>query len=166
MATIQRNPGSSVTMATTALQSVANSATVGWQSAKIDDTSNKAVDYQINVQIAAVNTAPANDKAIYIYAVPWYYDGSTWYPGADLGSATALTGTDAAGTIVAGNGLRIAKIIPYVTQNQPMSTQFNLMSVFPTMPDAWSLVVVNYTGITLASSGNVIKYKPITLTVA
>ena len=166
MATMTRNIGTSVTMATTALQSVANSATVGWKSARVDDTSNKAIDYEINIQIAAVNTAPANDKAIYVYVVPWYYDGSTWSVGADGGTTTAITDGDAAYTIAAGNGLRLGKVIPYVTQNQPMSAQFNLANMFPTLPDGWQLVVINYCGITLASSGNVIKYKPIKLDVA
>lgn len=166
MSTISRNAGASVTMATTALQSLANSATAGWKSARVDNTSANALDFEVNVQIAAVNTAPANDKAIYVYVVPWYYDGSTWSVGADGGTTTLPTDGDAAYTIAAGNGMKLAKVIPYVTQNQPMAAQFNLLNLFPTLPDGWQLVVINYCGIQTAASGNVIKYKPITMTVA
>jgi hypothetical protein len=162
MATINQNPGTSVVLATTALQSVTNSATVGWKSARVDNTTLKAMDFQVNVQIAAVNTAPANDKSIYIYAVPWYYDGSIWSVGNDGGTITLPSDADAAYTIAAGSGLRLAKVLPYVTQNQPMSASFNLQQVFGTMPDGWQLVVINFCGITLAASGNVIKYKSIT----
>jgi hypothetical protein len=164
MSIISLNYGTSVTLASTALQSLANSATVGWQSARVDNTSNKAVDYQVSLVTAPVNTAPANDKAVYVYAVPWYQDdAAAWIPGSDLGSTTLPTGTDVAATIVPGNGLRLVKVISYVTQNQPMLAQFNLSNVFPSMPHGWSLVVINYSGITLAASGNIVKYTPITM---
>lgn len=167
MATVNRNPGTSVTMTTTNLQSLANSATAGWQSARVDDTSVKSLDYQINVQIAAVNTAPADPKAIYVYVVPWYYGDSTWSCGADGGTTTLPAGTEGTYTIASLNNLILADVINYATQNQPMSGQFNLSNIFgSSLPDGWSLVVINNCGITTAASGNVIKYKPITTSVA
>lgn len=47
---------------------LATSATAGWQSAAIDNTSNLYLDYLFHVALAAVNTAPANSKAIFMFA--------------------------------------------------------------------------------------------------
>ena len=47
---------------------LASSPTAGWQSAAIDNTSNLYLDYLFHVALAAVNTAPATSKAIFMYA--------------------------------------------------------------------------------------------------
>ena len=47
---------------------LAVSTTAGWQSAAIDNTSNLYLDYLFHVALAAVNTAPANSKAIFMFA--------------------------------------------------------------------------------------------------
>lgn len=156
--------GSNVNLTITALNSLANSATAGWQSDKIDNTSLKASDFRLLFKFAAVSTAPANDKAIYIYAIPWYYDGSTWTVGGDGGTTTIPSGTQGTYTITASNNLGIPlAILNYATQNQPIHGSVRLSSKFGgTMPQGFSLVVINYTGMTIAASGNQVSYTPVT----
>lgn len=162
MATVSINYGTDVQMTVTNLNSLANSQTAGWQSDRVDNQASlKAVDFQVNVKIDLANTAAANDKAIYIYAVPWFYDGSAWTAGADGGTATAPGGTEGTYTIATTNNLRLAKVLNYVATDQVVYGSFNLASVFGSIPDGWSLVIINYTGAAIAASGNVVQYKPI-----
>ena len=142
MATLNINYGTDVQMTVTNLNSLANSQTAGWQSARVDNTSTKAIDYQIQVQIDLANTAAANDKAIYIYAVPWFYDGSSWFCGSDSGVATEVTGSEGTHTIATTNNLRLARVLNYNTTDQDVMGFFNLLSVFPThssffLPVSW-----------------------------
>jgi hypothetical protein len=58
--------GASSAMTVTNLQSLASSATAGWQSDRISNLSGQATDYQISVKLTTANTAPANDKAMYV----------------------------------------------------------------------------------------------------
>jgi len=68
-----------VQMDTAGLGAMANSATVGWQSDSVGLRQWKCTDVKIGVKISMANTAPANDKAVYVYVYPMWYDGSTWY---------------------------------------------------------------------------------------
>ena len=63
MATVNISYGAWTALTVTALQSLASSATAGWQSDRIDNTSTKALDYEIMIKLPMANTAPANDKA-------------------------------------------------------------------------------------------------------
>lgn len=165
--------GTDVQMTITALDSQASSATAAWQSDSVDNSSTKAIDYQVNCQFAFGTGTVANDKAVYIYAVPWFWDGGSpgMKCGADAGTTTLPTygtsGTQADYTIASPNNLILAKVITLGVQSSTIAGSFNLLNVFgSSLPDAWQLIVVNYTGIALAASGNIIQYKPITYTVA
>ncbi len=169
MATIKKSYGAWQTMTITNL-GIAPSLTAAWQSDRVDNkTTLKALDFEILVKLAAVNTAPANQKAIYVCAVPWMNDDSTnWYP-ADAGYATLPTGAE--GTITIGDvtgvtNLKCLGIINNIVQNMVTSRVFNLSDIFGlTMPDGWSLILVNYTGETLTPTGSIIAYRPIYETV-
>ena len=142
MATTGINYGTSVSMTVTNLNSLANSQTAGWQSARVDNTSTLANDYQVNVKLDMANTAAANDKALYVYVVPWYYDGSTWTVGADGGNATAPSGSEGTYTVGTTNNLTLAVVLNYVTADQIVYGQFNLSSMFgPSVPDGWKCIV-------------------------
>ena len=146
MATVNKNLGTSVSMTVTNLSSLASSATAGWQSARVDDTSTKAIDYQLEVKLTMANTAPSNDKAVYVYVSPAYYDGSAWYQ-TDGGTTTLPGGSEATYTIASPNDLKLLGILNYTTQNMVLQGQFNLSNVFGnTTPDGFQLVIVNYTG--------------------
>lgn len=166
MATQSRNIGSHNALTITNLNSLASSATAGWQSARIDDTSTKAVDYEISVKLDMANTAPANDKAVYVYVSPAYYDGSSWYQ-TDGGTATLPSGSEGTYTIANPNNLRILGVLTYQTADQVIQGTFNLSNaVGQTMPDGFSLVIINYTGAAVAASGNMVAYKAIKYDIA
>ena len=163
--------GTSVSMTTTNLASLANAtvtaatATVvgyksGWQSAKVDNyTATKAMDFFINVKLTMAATNPANDKAIYVYGIPWYYDGSTWYP-ADWGTGTLPTGSEGTANIGDQGDHKPLVIIPYNTTSAVVDAVVKLSSIFGgIMPDGWSLGVINYSGAAVSAAS--VLYKPI-----
>ena len=157
MTTVNMDYGTDVQMVVTALDSLANSATAGWQSAMVDNTTEKAMAYQVNIELDLDATAAANDKAVTVYMVPWFWDGAAWKPGADGGTTTAPAGTEGTYTIAAGNSLIPVKVIPYVATGQVIHGSFQINQP----PDGWSLVIINYTGAAIAATGNTVQYKPI-----
>ena len=162
MATVSRTPGTSVAMNINNLNGLANSATAGWQSARVDNTTEKAAEFDVNVKIGLANTAAANDKALYIYLVRWYYDGSTWYPGSDGGTATLPSGSGGPYTIGATHNLTLIKALNYTATSQVVQGQFTVKDP----GHGWSLVVINYTGAAILGYGNVINYAPVHYTSA
>lgn len=146
-----------VNMDTAGLAAKANSATVGWQSDSVGIRQHKATDVEIGVKISMANTTPANDKAVYIYIAPWWYNGSTWYS-ASGGTITQLSGANSSYTIATPNNLRLLGVLSYTTQNMVLQDVFTLSSIFARMPDAFSIVVVNFSGAAIHTSGNEITY--------
>jgi hypothetical protein len=162
MATANIAYGTPVAMTVTNLNSLANSATAGWQSARVDNRTTLAMAYQVDIELDMADTAKANDSAIYVYMVPWLWNGSAWVAGADGGTTTYPSGSEGTYTIAAGNSLVPVKVIPYVAQNQVVHGSFQITA--PTQ--GWSLVIVNYSGAAIAASGNSVNYVPITYTSA
>jgi hypothetical protein len=158
--------GSSTSLTVSGLASLANSATVGWQSDKIDNTSTKAIDYLIECTFPMANTAAANDKAVYLYACPAYYDGTSWYY-SDGGTTTLPSGSNAAYTIGAASNLVLLKSFIYVATNSTLQGVVTLSQTFgSTIPHGFSLIVVNYSGAAMAGSGAKILVTPINYTSA
>lgn len=166
MATVNVSYGSYTALAVTALQSMASSATVGWKSVRVDNqTSVKALDYEITVSLTTANTAPANDKAAYVYISPGVTtDGGTTWLQADGGTATLPTSADASYTIASPNNLTLLGVLSYTTQQQVIQGTFLLSSQFANMPDGFIVVIVQFTGAAL-STGCVVAYRAITQTV-
>lgn len=168
MATVNQAYGTYTAMTVTNLQSLANSSTAGWRSALVDNqTSTKALDYEVFVSLTTANTAPANDKAVYVYAVPAITTdgGSTWLV-SDQGTTTLPTTSEGTTTIATPNDLRLLGVLNYTTQNMTMQGHFNLSNaVGMSMPDGFSIIIINYTGAAL-STGCVVAYRSITQTVA
>jgi len=167
MATVNISYGAWTALTVTALQSLASSATAGWQSDRIDNTSTKALDYEIMVKLPMANTAPANDKAVYVFVSPAMYDGSSWYQ-ADGGTTTLPSGTQGTYTIAGTattNNLDLLRALPYTTQNQTIQRIMLLSDIYDTMPDGFSLIIDNYSG-AAHSTGCVVAYRAITQTVA
>lgn len=151
----------STDMTITALNSLASSATVGWQSDRV--AIGTELDVLVSIKLDMANTAPANEKSVYVYLCPWFYDGSTWY-GASLGTATLPTGSQGACTIAsaAPNNLKLLGTLAYSTADMVLQDSFLLSNVYGTnMPDAWSIVVINYSGASTHSSGHKLMYKKI-----
>ncbi|HEX9060851.1 MAG TPA: hypothetical protein VF941_11785 [Clostridia bacterium] len=153
-------------MTVTNLQSLASSATAGWQSARVDNqTATKALDYEIVVKLTTANTAPANDKAAYVYLSPAVTtDGGTTWLQADQGTATLPTGTEGTTTIASPNDLKLLGVLSYTTQNMTMQGVFNISNaVGQFMPDGWSIIIINFTGAALAT-GCVVSYRALNIT--
>lgn len=153
---------------TTSLQSLATSATAGWGSAVVDNTTSLYLDALVQVVLAAVNTAPANSKALFVYA----FSGSnstdlttTGTSGGTVGTQGALTFPDVTTLPVA---MPLIGIVPYSVQNKLIvSAEFSVARAFGgVLPPFWGITCVNHTGMTLAASGNTVKWRGITETIA
>ncbi len=149
----------STDMTVTGLASLASSATIGWQSDRVDISIE--LDVLVSIKLDMANTAPANDKSVYVYLCSWFYDGTTWY-GSSLGTATLPTGTNGTCALAsaAPNNLKLLGTLAYSTADMVLQDSFLLSNVFGTaMPDAWSIVVLNYSGASTHSSGHKLMYK-------
>ena len=170
MATVNLAYGTYTALTVTNLQSLASSATAGWQSARIDNqSSTKALDYEIVVSLPMANTAPANDKAVYVFISPAVTtDGGTTWLQADGGTTTLPSGSQGTYTIAGvttTNNLDLLRAMAYTTQQQTVQVVMRLSDLYDTMPDGFSIIIVNYSGAAL-STGCVVAYRPITETVA
>lgn len=147
-----------VQMDTAGLGAMANSATVGWQSDSVGLRQHKCTDVKIGVKISMANTAPANDKAVYVYVYPMWYDGSTWYFTSG-GTTTFPSGANSTYTIASPNNLRLLGVLSYTTTNMVLQDQFMLSNAFgSTMPDAFGLVIVDFSGAALHTTNHRIYY--------
>lgn len=167
MATQKIDYGSTSVLTVTNLQSLASSATAGWRSARVSNLSTLAVDYEIAVKLTSANTAPANDKAMYVYACPWYTtDGGTTWLASSQGTTTLPTSSEGTTTIASPNNLRLLGVLNYTTQNMTVQDTFLLSNAFGlSMPDGFSVIIINYSGAAL-STGCIVDYTPITYTVS
>jgi hypothetical protein len=147
-----------VQMDTLGLGAMANSATVGWQSDSVGLRQHKCTDVKIGVKISMANTAPANDKAVYVYVYPIWYDNSTWYFTSG-GTTTFPSGANSTYTIASPNNLRLLGVLSYTTTNMVLQDQFVLSNAFgSTMPDAFGLVIVNFSGAAIHTTNHRIYY--------
>lgn len=148
------------TMTVTNLQSLASSATGGWQSDVVDNTSNLFIDAIVQVVLKTTNSGSiANDKAGYVYA----------YGGLDTTYTNPASGSEGAITLTDPTGLRLIDVIPLlatdtVYEGQPVSVARAFGGV---LPPKWGIVVRNYCGIALAAtSGSTVTYRGLYNTVA
>jgi len=160
MASIQTAYGSETTLTVTNLQSLASSPTAGWQSDVVDNTSALYLDALVQVVLDFANTAPANDKAAYVFA----YGGlGTTYTNPATGTQGTITLTS---IVTTQPNVRLIGVLAYNTadelvESQPMSVAAAFGGV---LPPKWGLVVINYSGAALAASGNTVKYRGVTAT--
>ena len=141
---------------TITLNSLASSGTAGRESTVVDNTSDLFLDALVEVRINYPNSAPANDKAIYVYAYG-SLDGTN-YPEALTGSDAAYTFKGSAGALT--TALRLIGVIPAV---QNTDLRFGPFAVAPAfggiMPAKWGIAVLNYSGQTLAASNCAAQYR-------
>jgi len=158
MATVKEALAAAVSMTVTALNSLASSATAGWQSAVVDNSSDLALDALVQVVLDMANTAPANDKAVYVYA----------YSGIGTNYTNPCTGSEGTITITNPNNLRPLGVLTYQTADEVIKSP--VMSVAAAfggvLPPKWGLVIINYTGAAVAASGNSVTYQQLTGSVA
>lgn len=166
MATVSELYGARTVLAVTALQSLASSATAGWKSVLVDNTSALALDYEIYVSLTTANTAPANDKAMYVYVCPAHKDNGGTFRYSDGGTTTLPTSADATYTIANPNDLRLVGVLNYTTQQMVCQGVFNVSNaVGNSMPQGFLVIIVNFSGAAL-STGCVVEVMPVNQTVA
>jgi hypothetical protein len=153
----------SASTALTWTAAIASSTTAARECTAVDNTTTLYDDVRVMISIQFPNSAPANDKTVYIYAAG--YDSTLGY-----GGSPALTGTDAAITLDAAfttdpPAMRLAASC-WMVQNKTRVFEIpSLASVFGgVLPPKWGLVLVNYSGQTLTAVSA--RYVGITYTVA
>lgn len=139
------------TLTITNFSGLASSATAGWQSAQIDNTSNLYLDSLMQFTNTAVNTAPANSKAVFFFAFGGNASGVlTDFGAAVTGTAEAtLAFADVTANPVAG----LVYVHPYPTQNKALVSVPFSMAVASNgiLPSYWGVAAVNHTGMTLGT---------------
>lgn len=160
--------GTYTAMTVTNLQSLAIDTAdpyAGWQSARVDNqTTTKALDFEVQILLSTAATAPGNDKTVYVYLVPWIYDGAAWTPMANFSTTTRPTGTEGTAYMSDPNSMKLAAAIPYVITSQPLDAYFTVAALCGgIVPDGWSLALRNNCGAALGT-GCVVAYRPITFT--
>jgi hypothetical protein len=146
---------------------LANSATAGWQSDGQDNTSNLYIDALVQVKLAAVNTAPANSKAIYIYGFGIADGATTDYTGTGDTNASGTVGTLTFPDVTANAvPCPLVGVIPYPVQNKAInSASFSIARAFGgILPAKYAIGMVNHSGMALSVTS--IKIVPVYLTVA
>ena len=160
--------GTYTAMTVTNLQSLAIDTAdpfAGWQSARVDNqTSVKAIDFEVQILLSTAATAPANDKAVYVYVVPWIHDGATWTPAANFGTTTRPTGSEATASITDPNSMKGPYAMPYQITSQPIDGWFSIAQMCGgIVPDGWSLALRNNCGAALGT-GCVVAYRSVVFT--
>lgn len=154
--------GASTAMTVTNLHSLASSATAGWGSAEVDNTSDLYFDAHVTVVLDPANTTPANSKAFFVYAYGGVDTGmgtTGATSGGSAGSEGALTFPD----ITTGpNNLRLIGTIHYVVADVAQEKTFSVAKAFGgVLPAYWGVALVNHSGAALAASGNTVKWRGI-----
>jgi hypothetical protein len=145
---------------------LATSATAGWKSNAIDNSSNKHLDALVHVELAAVNTAPANHKAIFLYAYALLDTGGSAYTSSGDGTPNGSEGTITFPDITtAAVVMPLLGIISYPVQNKAINAgPFSVARCFGgTLPPKWGICMINYSGMTLNVTD--IKYQEVYNTV-
>jgi len=157
MANIKEALGTS-TAITITLNSLASSATAGREATAIDNSSNLFLDALVTAILKIGAGTPANDKCAYVYAYG-SEDGTNYTDNA--------TGSDAAITLRDPTCLRLVAVVPMPSASVTYKAVFSIAQAFGgALPRKWGIVIRNYCGISLDSSGNSASYSGVYATSA
>jgi hypothetical protein len=149
-------------MTVTSLASLASSATAGWQSAVVDNTSNLYLDALLMIVLDFANTAPANSKGVYVLAYHGLETGTYTNPAS--GSEGTITLTDVTAN---PQPMPLAGFLPYNTADEVAESR--AMSIAATagglLPPYWGVALMNHSGAALAASGHTVKHRGVYSTV-
>ena len=148
--------GSTQTLTVTNLHSLASSATVCWNGAVIDNTSDLYRDAIVGVVIDFANTTPASDKAVYVYAYGGIESGVYTQPFAGTEGTVTLTNIS-----TTGQNQRLIGVVAYETQDAVIESQpMSVAAAFGgELPPFWGIVICNLSGAAFAASGNTVKWR-------
>lgn len=134
---------------------LASSATAGWMSNAIDNSSNLYCAVHVQAEYAAVNTAPANSKAIFFYAYSLINTGGSAYTSTGdtvpSGSEGTITFPDVTANAIP---MPVLGVLPYPVQNKALNSQaMEVSKCFGgIMPPKWGIAKINHTGMTLSTT--------------
>lgn len=147
------------TAITCTLTGLASSATVGRQCTVVDNTANLFDDVYVTVGVATVASAPASDKACYVY-----FFGTEDLTNYDMDDAAPGT-TDAGYTINNPSNLKGPGVINCPTASKTYRRTFQLSQFFGgIVPPKWGFVVINLTNNNLGATAIGCTYTGITYT--
>lgn len=154
---IQRSTPAAMTLST-ALNSLASSATAGAQSSEVtSSTTANIVDIVANWTIAVGTITASASTRVDVYV--WGTNDDAGYPG---GSATAEVITGTAGSItLSANGnaaLRFLRSSLAHTTGINIKNEASIVNALGFVPRRWGLVFINQTGAALAASGHSAEY--------
>lgn len=158
MASVKQAFGSA-TAFTKTNANIASSATAGWMSNVIDNSTNLYLDALVHAELAAVNTAPSASKAIFLYAYALDDTAGSAYTST---GAAAISGSEGTVTFpditTLATPLPILGIIPYSVQNIANNGgPFSVAACFGgVLPPKWGIAMINLSGMTLSVTN--IKY--------
>jgi hypothetical protein len=141
---------------------LASSATAGWKSNAFDNSTELWDDFLIQADFAAVNTAPANSKAIFLFAFGLLDSAGSIYTSTGDGTIDGSEGTvtypDVSTLPVVAP---LLGVIPYPVQNKILrSPLFSFARCFGGIaPVKGCIGMVNHSGMTLSVTS--IKYIPV-----
>lgn len=162
-ADVKQSFQSAQTMTVTNLHSLASSATAGWQSDAVDNSSNLYLDDLFQLKLAFANTAPANSKCVFLFA-SHSIDGGTTYTNPATGTEGTCTFVD-----VTANPQRMPVLgqIPYLAADEvARSRSFSMAATNSgVLPDHYAIALINHSGAALDASDNVVKHNGVFATV-
>jgi hypothetical protein len=131
---------------------LATSATAGWMSNAIDNSTNLYLDALVHAEFAAVNTAPANSKAIFLYAYALVDTAGSAYTSSGSATPSGSEGTLTFSDITASAiPMPLLGVAPYPTQNIAINAgPFSVAACFGgVLPPKWGIAMINHSGMTL-----------------
>lgn len=163
--TFTPSPATPTSFTITNLNSLATSATAGWRSDVVDNTSNLLTEYVVKLVLAAVNTAPANSKGFFLYVYDLIDSSGSEYTTTGAASGGAPDGTEGTLTFpdVTANSvnLRPLAFVPYTGQNAKIISPLVFVSAAAYgglwLPPKFGFAVINHSGMTIAASANSLK---------
>lgn len=167
MADLKIAYAASSNLTVTGLDGVASSSThvSGWESAEIDNSTNKYVDYLVSAKFT-VESSGLSTGEIRLWAVPKLDDSN--YPGGFDGTQSAETTPldDANGTIGGAVLLKVVATDTTASQVYYMHAVSVASGFGGVCPEKFVLFVTQSTGTTLETSGNQVTTKGVYYTIA
>jgi hypothetical protein len=143
-----------------------SSTTAGWRSNAIDNTSGKYIDALVEIELAAVNSAPAGSKAVFLFAYALVDPGAAAYTSS---GDTVPDGAEGTLTFPAVTTLPSPMptlgVVPYPVQNKALNGgPFSVAKCFGgILPPKWGVAMVNDSGMTISVTN--VKYTEVYQTV-
>jgi hypothetical protein len=159
MADIKAAFGSLTTISATSLTTFTASSAIFWESSAIDNSGNKYLDALVQMTLTFGASAPAGDKAVYVFA----------YGGLSGTFTNPITGSQGLVTATTAFACNLVQVLTLGTASEVIeSMPFPIAPAFGgILPPKWGLVIKNDAGSTLLTGTlQDIKYKGVYATSA